>query len=184
MAKLLFRDGQGREGAVDLTGEPVYVGRAVECVVRTDDAMVSRRHSVVTLEQGRFWIEDLGSSNGTHVNDLVVKKQVLNHNDVIRCGSLFLRYIEEEMPAEPPARPEAKPQPKARPPAPAQVAPVDGVGDPGYQGALDTVLPKAAHEKQMKELAAELQEARAEVSRMRAVLKDLQKVLIRALKED
>ena len=181
MAKLLFRDGQGREGAVDLTGEPVYVGRAVECVVRTDDAMVSRRHSVVTLEQGRFWIEDLGSSNGTHVNDLVVKKQVLNHNDVIRCGSLFLRYIEEEMPAEPPARLEAllNERDDGR-----QVAPVDGVGDPGYQGALETVLPKAAHEKQMKELAAELQEARAEVSRMRAVLKDLQKVLIRALKED
>src|SRR5215470_10128895 len=94
-AKILFRDAQGRDGAVDLRGDPVWVGRAMECAIRTDDAMVSRKHSLIKFEGGRYWVEDLGSSNGTHVNDVKVQRQALNHNDVVRCGSLWLRYIED-----------------------------------------------------------------------------------------
>src|SRR5215468_11698520 len=94
-AKILFRDAQGRDGAVDLRGDPVWVGRAMECAIRTDDAMVSRKHSLIKFEGGRYWVEDLQSSNGTHVNDVKVQRQALNHNDVVRCGSLWLRYIEE-----------------------------------------------------------------------------------------
>src|SRR5215470_16822314 len=94
-AKILFRDAQGREGAVDLRGDPVWVGRAMDCAIRTDDAMVSRKHSMIRLDGGRFWVEDLGSSNGTHVNDVKIQRQALNHNDVVRCGSLWLRYVED-----------------------------------------------------------------------------------------
>ena len=67
----------------------------MDCAIRTDDAMVSRKHSMIRLDGGRFWVEDLGSSNGTHVNDVKVQRQALNHNDVVRCGSLWLRYIED-----------------------------------------------------------------------------------------
>src|SRR5262245_55162017 len=94
-AKILFRDAQGRDGVVELRGEPVWVGRAMECAIRTDDAMVSRKHSMIRFDQGRYWVEDLGSSNGTHVNDVKVQRQALNHNDVVRCGSLWLRYVED-----------------------------------------------------------------------------------------
>src|SRR5262252_4518700 len=110
-AKILFRDAQGRDGAVDLRGDPVWVGRAMECAIRTDDAMVSRKHSMVRLEGGRYFVEDLGSSNGTHVNDVKVQRQALNHNDVVRCGSLWLRYIEDGpiVPAGPPGGPAGMP---------------------------------------------------------------------------
>lgn len=74
---------------------PCYVGRALDCAIRTDDAMVSRKHSMIRMEGGGYWVEDLGSSNGTLVNDQRVSKQQLKHNDVVRCGSLWLRYIEE-----------------------------------------------------------------------------------------
>jgi hypothetical protein len=95
-ARILFRDSQGRDGQVDLSpNAPLYVGRALDCAVRTDDAMVSRKHSMIRLESGRFYVEDLGSSNGTHVNDVRVTKHPLNHNDVVRCGSLWLRYVED-----------------------------------------------------------------------------------------
>jgi len=57
--------------------------------------MVSRKHSMIRMENGRFFVEDLGSSNGTHVNDVRVTKAFLNHNDVVRCGSLWLRYVED-----------------------------------------------------------------------------------------
>src|SRR5678815_1232749 len=95
-ARVLFRDSQGRDGQVDLTPTaPLYVGRALDCAIRTDDAMVSRKHSMIRMENGRFFVEDLGSSNGTHVNDVRVTKHILNHNDVVRCGSLWLRYVED-----------------------------------------------------------------------------------------
>jgi len=95
-ARILYRDSQGRDGAVDLTpSAPVYVGRALDCAIRTDDAMVSRKHSMIRMERDEFFVEDLGSSNGTHVNDVRVTKQPLKHNDVVRCGSLWLRYVED-----------------------------------------------------------------------------------------
>jgi predicted component of type VI protein secretion system len=107
-ARVLFRDAQGRSGEVDLSSsEPCYIGRALDCAVRTDDAMVSRKHSLIRSEAGRFVIEDLGSSNGTHVNDRKVQRQALNHNDVVRCGNLWLRYVEEADRIEP-AEPEGQ----------------------------------------------------------------------------
>src|SRR5215468_3284042 len=92
-AKLLYRDVKGREGSVDLANDPVYVGRANECAIRTDDAMVSRRHSVVRLDDGQYIVEDLQSANGTEVNTVKIQRQVLNHNDTVRCGSLWLRFV-------------------------------------------------------------------------------------------
>jgi pSer/pThr/pTyr-binding forkhead associated (FHA) protein len=96
MARLLFRDSQGREGTVELSpAETVYVGRGLECAIRTDDGMVSRRHSQIRMEGGRFVVEDLGSANGTHLNNIRVQKQALGHADIIQCGSLMIRFIDE-----------------------------------------------------------------------------------------
>ncbi len=96
MAKLLFRDSQGREGAVELSpAETVYVGRGLECAIRTDDGMVSRKHAQFRMENGRFVVEDLGSANGTHLNSTRIQKQAIGHADVIQCGSLVIRFIDE-----------------------------------------------------------------------------------------
>ena len=96
MARLLFRDSQGREGTVELSPtETVYVGRGLECAIRTDDGMVSRRHAQFRMENGRFVVEDLGSANGTHLNSTRIQKQAIGHADVIQCGSLVIRFIDE-----------------------------------------------------------------------------------------
>ena len=96
MARLVFRDSQGREGTVELSiSEPTYVGRGLECAIRTDDGMVSRRHSQITMENGRYVIEDLGSANGTHLNNTRIQKQALGHADVVQCGSLMIRFLDE-----------------------------------------------------------------------------------------
>jgi len=113
-ARVLFRDSQGRDDQVQLSsGEPCFVGRSLDCAIRTDDAMVSRKHSRIWMESGRFFVEDLNSSNGTHVNnERVVGKRMLQHNDVVRCGSLWLRYVEDS--------PLGGPQPQSQAPAVAQ----------------------------------------------------------------
>ena len=95
MARLIFRDSQGREGTVELSAnETVYVGRGLECAIRTDDGMVSRRHAQFRSENGRFVVEDLGSANGTHLNNIRIQKQALGHTDVIQCGSLVIRFLD------------------------------------------------------------------------------------------
>ncbi|HEY1813125.1 MAG TPA: FHA domain-containing protein [Kofleriaceae bacterium] len=96
MARLIFRDSQGREGTVELSPtETVFVGRGLECAIRTDDGMVSRRHAQFRMENGRFVVEDLGSANGTHLNSTRIQKQAIGHADVIQCGSLVIRFSDE-----------------------------------------------------------------------------------------
>src|SRR5579871_970999 len=94
-AKLLYRDAQGRDANVDIPeATPIFLGRGADCAVRTDDAMVSRKNCKLSFGGGKFFVEDLGSSNGTFVNERRVQKQQLNHGDIIRCGTLQVRFVE------------------------------------------------------------------------------------------
>jgi pSer/pThr/pTyr-binding forkhead associated (FHA) protein len=93
-AKLLYRDGNGRDASIDVVPEGVFLGRGADCAVRTDDAMVSRKNCKIALAGGRWMVEDLGSSNGTFVNEVRIQKQALNHADVVRCGTLQVRFVE------------------------------------------------------------------------------------------
>ena len=93
-AKLLYRDAQGHDASVDLPPEGSFLGRAVDCIVRTDDAMVSRKNCKMSLLGGRWFVEDLGSANGTFVNERKIQKEAMSHGDVIRCGSLQVRFVE------------------------------------------------------------------------------------------
>jgi pSer/pThr/pTyr-binding forkhead associated (FHA) protein len=99
-ARLLYRDAQGRDSAADLVAEGSFVGRAQDCVVRTDDAMVSRRNCKLSLDGDRWYVEDLASSNGTFVNEKRIQRQPLEHADIIRCGTLQVRFVEMEEPVQ------------------------------------------------------------------------------------
>lgn len=93
-ARLLYRDDSGREASVDVLPEGAFLGRGVDCLVRTNDAMVSRKNCKISLAAGHWVVEDLGSSNGTFVNEVRVQKQLLSHADVVRCGTLQVRFVE------------------------------------------------------------------------------------------
>ncbi|HXU67852.1 MAG TPA: FHA domain-containing protein [Polyangia bacterium] len=92
--RLLYRDGNGRDASVDIAPEGCFLGRGADCAVRTDDAMVSRKNCKISFAGGRWTVEDLGSSNGTFVNEVRIQKQPLNHADVVRCGTLQVRFVE------------------------------------------------------------------------------------------
>ncbi|MFM1846944.1 MAG: hypothetical protein RL417_418 [Pseudomonadota bacterium] len=49
--------------------QPIYIGRSKQCALRLDSADISARHARMGYENGEFWIEDLGSTNGTFVNN-------------------------------------------------------------------------------------------------------------------
>jgi hypothetical protein len=129
-ARILWRDAQNLEGSIDLGAAEVRIGRAMDCAIRTDDAMVSRHHARVYWGGQGFVLEDLGSANGVYYQEQRVQSHVFKHGDAVRCGSLWLRYVDLAMLGQ--AAPDQPPQPVA----------MGGMGAVGHQGP--TGQPAAA----------------------------------------
>lgn len=94
VARLLWRDAQGIEGSLDLASTEVKVGRAMDCAIRTDDAMVSRHHARIFWGGGGYVLEDLSSANGVYFQEQRVQSHLFKHGDAVRCGSLWLRFVD------------------------------------------------------------------------------------------
>ncbi|MFN0251133.1 MAG: FHA domain-containing protein [Kofleriaceae bacterium] len=101
MPRLLWRDAQGIEGSLDLGNTEIKVGRAMDCAIRTDDAMVSRHHSRIFWGGGGYVLEDLSSANGVYFQEQRVQSHLFKHGDAVRCGSLWLRYVDQGASAQP-----------------------------------------------------------------------------------
>jgi len=85
------------EGA--MTGELLQIrtrgiiGTADGCEIKLFDAAISGRHAEIVLSQGsRFRINDLGSRNGTYVNDKAIASTELVDGDNIRLGRTTFRF--------------------------------------------------------------------------------------------
>lgn len=74
--------------------QSITIGRAPENVLVLSGSGVSRNHCrIAATESGDFEIEDLGSHNGTQVNNSSVSKTLLRHGDEIVLGELRLRFL-------------------------------------------------------------------------------------------
>jgi two-component system, NtrC family, sensor kinase len=72
--------------------EPQLLGRSSEALPITDNT-VSRRHAELTPDDGVWWINDLGSQNGTWVNGArIAERTKLNAGDQVRTGSTMWVY--------------------------------------------------------------------------------------------
>jgi FHA domain len=94
VARVLWRDAQGIEGALDLGAQEIRIGRSMDCAIRTDDAMVSRHHARLYWGGQGYVLEDLGSANGIYYQEQRVQSHLLKHGDAVRCGSLWLRFVD------------------------------------------------------------------------------------------
>jgi len=74
-------------------GSPVTVGRGRDNDIIIDDRSVSKFHSTIALTQdGKLIVADVGSSNGTFVNDKAIKgREVVDLGDVITFGDIEVR---------------------------------------------------------------------------------------------
>jgi hypothetical protein len=89
-ARLVVLDGPTPGEAFPL-GEANVLGRAAENTVRVIDDTVSAYHARVWYQSGRWWLEDLGSRNGTRVNDVAVEQPiVLTYGDRVALGRVCL----------------------------------------------------------------------------------------------
>ncbi|MCA9550484.1 MAG: SpoIIE family protein phosphatase [Myxococcales bacterium] len=92
-----MRELQGpNAGAVYELRDLCVLGRALDCQVHIRDLTVSRRHARISKVDGRYVVEDLGSGNGTYVNDKAVTRHFLSHRDVIRVCSARFEFQEHE----------------------------------------------------------------------------------------
>jgi pSer/pThr/pTyr-binding forkhead associated (FHA) protein len=83
---LLF-DANGNE-RWGLEGKRITIGRHVDNIVcLANDDYVSGHHAHIFLDKGEYWIRDLGSSNGTLINNLSVTNPVkIGPGDIIVIG--------------------------------------------------------------------------------------------------
>ena len=88
---LIVRPPGGAPFPRDLPPEGLVVGRSADCGLKLSDESLSRRHCRLGLEGGRAFVEDLGSRNGTYVNDEAVSgRRVLRPGDRVLAGATIL----------------------------------------------------------------------------------------------
>lgn len=90
-ALVLLRDGKP-EKEYPLAGDRAVIGRIAGSEVQIDDPGASRRHAEVRREGDRFVIADLGSTNGTLLNDAEISEETLQDGDRITIGATTLEF--------------------------------------------------------------------------------------------
>lgn len=94
MPLIIIRHRKQRAGLI--LQETVTLGRLDDCEVTLKSRGVSRAHARISLVDGRHVIEDLGSTNGTYVNDIRLHDpQPLQEGDEIRIGKIIITYLEQ-----------------------------------------------------------------------------------------
>jgi hypothetical protein len=102
-----------------LTQAPVTIGRMADNVLVLSDSLVSRHHAAISWQAGTYVVEDLGSANGTYVNERrITAPQELRHGYVVRLGNTIL-----DVQMAPASAAAGAPQPAAAPPPPASRRP-------------------------------------------------------------
>lgn len=97
MARIvLLKDGQAIP--YEITSFPAMLGRHPDCFIKIDSSLVSRFHAQIINQDGKLYIEDQGSGNGSFVNGRQLEKNQphpLRHGDRIKLGPMKLRFEDE-----------------------------------------------------------------------------------------
>lgn len=75
--------------------ESLVIGRDITADFQISDRSISRRHCRIVRDDGRFWVEDLGSTNHTYLNDERIERAPLRDGDLVRISQTVLKFIDE-----------------------------------------------------------------------------------------
>lgn len=97
MARLFVEDGGDSElkpgesfNLIPVTA----IGRDLSNTIVLSDPTISSQHTLISLREGRWWVEDMGSRNGTYVNGArVLRPLVVSPGDIIGIGRIKVRLV-------------------------------------------------------------------------------------------
>lgn len=78
-----------------LTKESMILGRDLNADISIGETSISRKHTEFIVNAQGIICKDLGSTNGTFVNDQKITEQSLNDGDLIRAGNTILKFLRE-----------------------------------------------------------------------------------------
>ncbi|MCK6550890.1 FHA domain-containing protein [Myxococcota bacterium] len=93
---LWARSGKNLGRRYSLGRSEQVLGRSPACDIEIEDDRVSLQHAKIVTVDGRHHIIDLGSTNGTFVNDARVEETVLHDGDVLQIGETVFEYLSSE----------------------------------------------------------------------------------------
>jgi diguanylate cyclase (GGDEF)-like protein len=78
---------------IPLGAGAVEAGRSTKCDIPIDQESVSRHHARIFWDGAGYRLKDLGSTNGTYVNDLLVTEGPLADGDQVKIGRTILKFM-------------------------------------------------------------------------------------------
>jgi two-component system, cell cycle response regulator len=94
---LLVLSGPELGKSFELGNEPLELGRDAACGVTLTSEGVSRKHARVQMIFALYFVSDLGSTNGTFVNDQPANMAQLKDGDQIRMGDAIVKFVANHM---------------------------------------------------------------------------------------
>ena len=87
---LVVATGAHQGKVVPILGNQFVIGRDPQCHLRPASQAVSKQHCAVIIRDENVYLKDFGSTNGTVLNDVIVKdeERVLKNNDSLKVGPL------------------------------------------------------------------------------------------------
>jgi pSer/pThr/pTyr-binding forkhead associated (FHA) protein len=101
-AVIVVLSGKAAGNEFDVDEPKVSLGRGPGVDLAFEDSAMSREHAIFEFSDGSFRIRDLGSTNGTLVNDEKVQARNLDHGDRLRIGEHVFQFLLEQR--EPPPK--------------------------------------------------------------------------------
>jgi pSer/pThr/pTyr-binding forkhead associated (FHA) protein len=105
MAYIVIRNTAGTEVARLAINGPTILGRATECEISLPDARLSRLHCRIDSENDAWTLTDLGSKNGTFVNEHPIDKFLLHDSDVFQLADWRITFHIGPLPPKRPKDP-------------------------------------------------------------------------------
>lgn len=81
---------------IELTSAPLVIGRSSRADLQIDEESISRQHARIEPDtRGGYLVCDAGSTNGTYVNDVLIKREpcTLRHGDQIQVGRSIMKFL-------------------------------------------------------------------------------------------
>ncbi|GAB4563589.1 MAG: GGDEF domain-containing protein [Haliangiales bacterium] len=91
---LIYPPGADMGRRFPLDRNELVIGRGADCDIQVDYDSVSRRHARVYRSSERHWvIEDLGSTNGSYVDDMPVSRAPLSDANFLKIGAAIFKFL-------------------------------------------------------------------------------------------